>query len=270
MGTLKNFTGLYSLSKTLRFELRPIGKTLSFIEKTGLLEQDKHRADSYVEVKSIIDKYHKYLIEKALSDFQLKYESNDKKDSLKEYFFYYKLTNRDENQKKVFEEIKTNLRKQIASRLKSQDQFKRITKSELIKEDLPEFLTDKDEIALVKEFDRFTTYFTGFHENRQNMYSEEEKSTAIAYRMIHENLPKFIDNMSTFERVAVSPIAESFHVLYKEMEEYLNVNSISELFELSYFSMLLTQTQIDVYNSIIGGKTFDDGTKIQGLNEYIN
>ena len=270
MGTLKNFTGLYSLSKTLRFELRPIGKTLSFIEKTGLLEQDKHRADSYVEVKSIIDKYHKYFIEKALSDFQLKYESNDKKDSLKEYFYYYKLTNRDENQKKVFEEIKTNLRKQIASRLKSQDQFKRITKSELIKEDLPEFLTDKDEIALVKEFDRFTTYFTGFHENRQNMYSEEEKSTAIAYRMIHENLPKFIDNMSTFERAAVSPIAESFSILYKEMEEYLNVNSISELFELSYFSMLLTQTQIDVYNSIIGGKTFDDGTKIQGLNEYIN
>ena len=44
-------------------------------------------------------------------------------------FYYYKLTNRDENQKKVFEEIKTNLRKQIASRLKSQEQFKRITKN---------------------------------------------------------------------------------------------------------------------------------------------
>ena len=31
---MEKFTKTYPLSKTLRFELRPIGKTLSFIEKT--------------------------------------------------------------------------------------------------------------------------------------------------------------------------------------------------------------------------------------------
>ena len=52
---MKRFTRLYPLSKTLRFELKPIGKTLSFIENHGLLEQDKHRADSYKKVKKIIN-----------------------------------------------------------------------------------------------------------------------------------------------------------------------------------------------------------------------
>lgn len=79
MENISKLTGLYSLSKTLRFELKPIGKTLSFIEKHGLLEQDKHRAGSYEKVKKIIDRYHKAFIEEALCNFQLKNESRDKK-----------------------------------------------------------------------------------------------------------------------------------------------------------------------------------------------
>jgi CRISPR-associated protein Cpf1 len=56
MKAFENFTGLYSLTKTLRFELKPIGKTLEYIEKNGLLDRDRHRANSYVEVKKIIEK----------------------------------------------------------------------------------------------------------------------------------------------------------------------------------------------------------------------
>lgn len=43
---MKNFTNKYQLSKTLRFELKPIGKTKDHIEAKGLLTQDKNRADS--------------------------------------------------------------------------------------------------------------------------------------------------------------------------------------------------------------------------------
>ena len=53
--SLSHFSGLYSLSKTLRFELIPQGKTLDYIQKNGLLSQDEHRADSYKLVKKIID-----------------------------------------------------------------------------------------------------------------------------------------------------------------------------------------------------------------------
>lgn len=40
MSTLCNFTNLFSLSKTLRFELKPVGKTLENIEKNGLLAKN--------------------------------------------------------------------------------------------------------------------------------------------------------------------------------------------------------------------------------------
>jgi len=59
----KGFTNQYSLSKTLRFELIPIGKTLVNIETKGLLAQDNQRASSYKQMKKTIDEYHKDLEE---------------------------------------------------------------------------------------------------------------------------------------------------------------------------------------------------------------
>ena len=51
------FSGLYPLSKTLRFELKPIGKTKENIEKNGILERDNERAIAYKAVKKVIDEY---------------------------------------------------------------------------------------------------------------------------------------------------------------------------------------------------------------------
>lgn len=270
MTPLKRFTRVYPLSKTLRFELRPIGRTLEFITSSGLLEQDQHRAESYVQVKKIIDEYHKAFIETVLDKFKLLYASEGKKDSLEEFYTCYMCKSKDEAQKKLFEEIQGKLRKQIVDAFAKDDRFKRIDKKELIKDDLMTFVEKLEERQLIEEFKDFTTYFTGFHENRKNMYSAEAQSTAIAYRLIHENLPKFIDNMSVFDKVAASPVAEHFSKLYADFEEYLNVSDITEIFRLNYFNITLTQKQIDVYNAIIGGKVLDDGTKIKGLNEYIN
>ena len=54
-GEMEKFTNLYSLSKTLRFELIPKGKTLENIEKNNFLQQDSDRAEKYKEVKKKID-----------------------------------------------------------------------------------------------------------------------------------------------------------------------------------------------------------------------
>ena len=62
MESMKDLTGQYSLSKTLRFELKPIGKTLEHIERKGLLTQDEQRAEEYELMKGIIDRYHKAFI----------------------------------------------------------------------------------------------------------------------------------------------------------------------------------------------------------------
>lgn len=257
---MKEFTNLYSLSKTLRFELQPIGKTLENINVNGFLTNDAHRAESYKKVKKLIDEYHKDYIEKVLSNFNLKSEQ------LQLYYDLYSQSVKD----KQFKDIQDKLRKAIAGALKGDDRFKTIDKKELIRQDMREFLNNDSDKALLDEFYEFTTYFTGYHENRKNMYSDEAKSTAIAYRLIHDNLPKFIDNMAVFEKIASSSVADKFSALYKDFEEFLNVNSIDEMFALDYYNMVLTQTQIEVYNSIIGGRTLEDGTKIQGINEYVN
>jgi CRISPR-associated protein Cpf1 len=269
-----DFSNIYSQSITLRFGLIPQGETLQHIQENGLLEQDARRAEDYVKVKKLIDEYHKTFIERVLKGFKLKVDEDGGKDSLEEYFLYYNKGKKEDKQIATFEKVQENLRKSIADRLAKDTNFSRINKKELIKEDL--LNTDlmrqltEEEQALVKEFSDFTTYFTGFNQNRQNMYSAEKKSTAISYRLIHENLPKFIDNMKTFDIVANSEVAVQFDNLYQKMETYLNVEKLSEMFCLSYFNVVLTQTQIEVYNAIIGGKSLDDGSRIQGLNELVN
>lgn len=272
MRKFDEFVGLYPISKTLRFELKPIGKTLEHIQRNKLLEDDAVRADDYVKVKKIIDKYHKCLIDEALSGFTFETEADGRSNnSLSEYYLYYNLRKRNEQEQKTFKTIQNNLRKQIVNKLTQSEKYKRIDKKELITTDLPDFLTNESEKELVEKFKNFTTYFTEFHKNRKNMYSKEEKSTAIAFRLINENLPKFVDNIAAFEKVASSPLAEKIIALYEDFKEYLNVEKISSVFRLEYYNELLTQKQIDLYNAIVGGRTEEDNRiQIKGLNQYIN
>ena len=272
MRKFDEFVGLYPISKTLRFELKPIGKTLEHIQRNKLLEDDAVRADDYVKVKKIIDKYHKCLIDEALSGFTFDTEADGRSNnSLSEYYLYYNLKKRNEQEQKTFKTIQNNLRKQIVNKLTQSEKYKRIDKKELITTDLPDFLTNESEKKLVEKFKNFTTYFTEFHKNRKNMYSKEEKSTAIAFRLINENLPKFVDNISAFEKVASSPLAEKINALYEDFKEYLNVEEISRVFRLDYYNELLTQKQIDLYNAIVGGRTEEaNRIQIKGLNQYIN
>ncbi len=272
MGIFSDFTNLYPLSKTLRFKLIPVGETLKHFMDSGILEEDQHRAESYVKVKAIIDDYHRAYIESALAGFELPLESTGKYNSLEEYYMYHSIRNKTEEIQNTLSKIRASLRKQIVGQLVKNEKFKRIDKKELIQDDLIDFVrndADADEkIGLISEFRNFTVYFKGFHENRKNMYSDEEKSTSIAFRLIHENLPKFIDNMEVFAKIANTSISDDFVAVQKELcPESV---TLCEMFKLGYFNKTLSQKQIDAYNTIIGGKTTSDGDKIKGLNEYIN
>ncbi len=268
---MKQFTNLYPVSKTLRFELQPIGKTKENIEKGGFLQQDEERAENYKIVKGYIDEYHKQYIKDRLWNFKLPLTDEGHHDSLSEYQTLYDLPKRDAKQEMAFTEVKDNLRVAIVKRLTEKGSaFSRIDKKELIREDLINFLEDEAEKDIVRQFADFTSYFTGFHTNRKNMYSAEEKSTAIAYRLIHQNLPKFMDNMKAFAKIAESSVSEHFADIYADWEEYLNVDNLFDVFHLDYFSETLTQEHIEVYNYIIGKRILDDGTEIKGINEYVN
>jgi len=275
MENFKSFTNLYSLSKTLRFELRPVGATLQNIENSGLLTQDEHRAESYKKVKQIIDSYHTAFIDNALSHAQLKVNSTNNNDSLEEVYQY--LTHRDhtEDENVAFKTTLDNLRKSVVKILKSNELFSRIFKKELIQQDLLRsdllgYEINDEKKTLIQEFSSFTTYFTGFNENRANMYSEDAKSTAIGFRLIHENLPKFIDNMTVFQKVVQSPVSEYFVNIETDMESLLQGTSLTEIFSLKYYNNLLVQRYIDLYNAVVGGMTTETDNHIKGLNQYIN
>lgn len=216
----EDFTKLYSLSKTLRFEARPVGATLRNIWEGGLIQEDEHRAESYVKVKKLIDEYHKEFIDNALREGCLFLKKEEGKGSLEEYYAIYSAKEKGEAEVKKLTAIQQDMREKIVKAFKiDEEKFKRLFGCELfvsykakedgnkeVEADLVKFIKAADDsrlgglskeeaLALVGEFKGFTTYFTGFWQNRENMYSSEEKATSIAYRLINENLPKFIDNM---------------------------------------------------------------------------
>jgi len=255
---LSHFTNQYQLSKTLRFELKPVGETLKHIELKGLLAQDETRSQEYQEIKIIIDKYHKAFIEEALHDVSLS--------KLAEYETAFFDKNRDE---KAFEKLQDALRKEIVMQFKKDAHYATLFKKELIKADLQNWQELSDaEKELVSHFDNFTTYFTGFHENRANMYTDEAKHSSIAYRIIHENLPIFLTNKKLFEIIS-QKAPQLAQETQDALLEHLNGAIVADMFELSYFNRLLSQSHIDLYNQMIGGVKKDE-LKIQGFNEKIN
>lgn len=258
----EQFINRYSLSKTLRFSLIPVGETENNFNKNLLLEKDKQRAENYEKVKGYIDRFHKEYIESVLSKARI--------EKVDEYANLYWKSNKDDSDIKAMESLENDMRKQISKQLTSTEIYKkRLFGKELICEDLPSFLTDKDERETVECFRSFTTYFKGFNTNRKNMYSSDEKSTAIAYRCINDNLPRFLDNVKSFQKVLNNLSDETVTKLNTNLYNVFGRN-IEDIFSVDYFEFVLAQSGIEIYNSMIGGYTCSDGTKIQGLNECIN
>lgn len=267
MKNLESFVNLYPLSKTLRFALLPIGKTEENFNRKQLLQQDQKRAEEYEKVKEYIDRYHKYYIESVLAD-ECKI-SSFLLDNVREYAALYSKSSRDDKDEKNMEELEKSMRKSIADILKSDERYALLFKKEMITELLPGFLTDKDELASLDMFKNFTAYFTGFNTNRKNMYSAEEQSTAIPYRCINDNLPKFLDNVRVFKAIKehlpedeMTDLNETYFGLYGVKAE--------DMFCVDYFAFVLSQSGIDRYNSVIGGYKCLDGTKQKGVNECVN
>ncbi len=257
----ENFINRYPLSKTLRFSLLPIGKTEENFIAKRILDEDKQRAEDYEKVKEYIDRYHRSFIDDVLKKVSLS--------DVKEYAQLYQKKNRTDADAKAMKALEAKMRKEISKAFTSDERYKKLWEKELIRDNLPAFLTDEEEKKAVASFESFTTYFKGFYENRKNMYSEEDKSTSISNRCINDNLPRFLDNIKSFEKVSASLPKEDLTALNDDMYSLFG-NYVSDVFSLDYFDFVLPQSGIDVYNAFIGGYSCEDGTKIKGINEYIN
>ncbi|WP_297947010.1 type V CRISPR-associated protein Cas12a/Cpf1 [uncultured Fibrobacter sp.] len=261
--TLTQFTGLYPVSKTLRFELKPIGKTLEKIKETGIIENDEKRHKDYFDAKKIIDTYHKYFIDAALSKFP-RIDWNPLKEAIEGFL------DRSDASKKKLEKTQTEFRKKIAKALTTHDHYKELTASTPKDLFLKVFPDHFGKQPAIDTFDGFSSYFTGFQENRQNIYSDEAISTAIPYRLVHDNFPKFLSNIEVYKNLS-DYAPDVLSQAENELKDFLNGKSLANIFELNAYNEVLTQSGIDFFNQVIGGISGEGGEKkTRGINEFSN
>ncbi|MFA6679734.1 MAG: type V CRISPR-associated protein Cas12a/Cpf1 [Candidatus Methanomethylophilaceae archaeon] len=259
-----DFTNLYSVSKTLRFELRPKGNTMVNLSKTKFFEQDEERSKSYVIMKKIIDDYHKQFIDDCLSKMSVNWQPlADAIESSKK--------NKDDKSKINLKNEQKKMREEIEILFQSDNRFEDLFSEKLISKLIaPEVISrnNLDEIKALKDFNKFSGYFLGLHENRKNMYSEDEKHTAIAYRIVNENFAKHIENCHKF-LIIKEQMPELIQTLINEIRINSDAN-LDKIFSVNHFNNLVRQKDITVYNEIIGGVSSESMKAHQGINEYLN
>ncbi|MCK9578658.1 type V CRISPR-associated protein Cas12a/Cpf1 [bacterium] len=246
-----NLTNLYSLTKTLKFELKPVLGTKSLQD---VIKNDREIDRLYEkEMKPMFDRMHEQFIMESLdgADISIKLlqQIEDELFKMKDY----KSCENSKDKMRIFEKniegIQEKLRKDVIRVFNNKGnewknrypdiKFKKNGYQILFENNILLMLKDlnPEKEDIIKKFDKFFTYFSGFNKNRENYYSDEDKATSIANRIINENLIRFLDNKYEF-RLLSNKINE-----LKKYDEY---------FELFYYSKCLNSGDIDLYNKKLG------------------
>lgn len=320
MGNIKNsfadFTNLYELNKTLRFELKSIGETEKLLEENQVFLTDKIRQKKYEEIKPFLDEVHLDFIYFCLSDVKLNYTKYKK--LLDEY--------RKDKKNKVNEKKKTDeekvLRDKIVNNFNSKvvDFLKIFWEVEIIKwkknndkisvklwEDweiefsnnntkfLREiwifdlmkkkfewkwdiYVTDKEtwevfknekiwkKITIFDDWNWWLWYLDKFFNTRENLYKSDGTATALATRIIDENLKKYCENLDIYDRLSqIDELKNKFQNL--EVDFWIK---LEKFFSLENYNNCILQNDIQKYNDIRWWKVIENNKKIPWLNEYIN
>jgi CRISPR-associated protein Cpf1 len=228
----KSMFGKYEVPKTLRFELKPIGKTAEHLKQAKVFEKDKLVDDHYHQIKYYFDAFHRKFINESLKNVSFS------KDDIQSYYDAlkkFKASNRDEKKKikLLIEKEEAKLREKIVEAFNVTGNIwkEKFAKQgvEFDKEGVEILFEDAVLKALEKEFpvtpedgkntpaisfidpttgkpqnlfrafDGFFTYFSNFNETKRNLYSAEDHDTAVANRAINENLRQFIENKIQLE-----------------------------------------------------------------------
>lgn len=267
---LNNFTKRYSITKTLAFEAKPVGKTLEHLEMGGIIAADEKLSSDAKRVKTIITDYNKAFINCTLKgisslDISAFYAEHIKPNSEKDWKEYYAAA----------KELRTAISNVFAEQMLEYEgkdgivetnALKAMMGKEFITTILPAYVKSEEDRMLLGQFSKFTTYFGDFIKLRSAAYSPENKANSVASRIVDVNLPKFIKNMDTFKALSESPLSSIISEVQKLAPEG---KDISKYFTCEGFADCLAQSEIDAYNHLISGH--GDGEKhIKGLNNYIN
>lgn len=254
----EDFINAYPVSKTIRFRLIPIGKTQEHIIQNNILNEDKERAKNYQETKKLIDGYHRSFINDVLNGKA--FDWNDLAACLDDVPVDVK----------KLSQIKMAHIQEICDLFKNDPRFKYLDKKELFTKYLPALYKDDDAaLAKIGSFDKFTSYFSGFNEVRQNLYADNDISSSIGHRLVTENFAMFNANIHAYAE-AKKFLSSELSELQKHITDDFEAVDFDELFTPNGFNHVLTQKGIELYNTILGGYVKDNKTKVQGINELVN
>ncbi|HRO43870.1 MAG TPA: hypothetical protein PL009_13620 [Flavipsychrobacter sp.] len=248
---MKEFTNRYSLSKTLRFELKPMGadgKQLPSDEAmkmlTKIIEEDKKIKAAYVALKPVMDKIHEQVINSSLISEEAKATN------VTDYFNEYK-----KGKNKQTEAFELSMRERIGLLLEygandfaneaNKNADSPIFKKKKEKDVGTEYLTQAGILKYIagnlnslvavehkaeienhlKTVAKFFMYFEGYNQARENYYEEGGEKTSVASRIVDENLPRFCDNAIQFSESKTRKKKNSNEIITipSRKDEYLNI-----------------------------------------------
>lgn len=256
------FVGMKKITKTLSFKIIPQGATNTFIEEA--IYNDNERAKAYPMVKELIDDIYREIIDSALS-----YENIKDMDGLifSELAFELRGNNKNtgdlakNNQNKI-DEISKKITKKLSGIINKDPRMKEVKGKNFIDLILKSCELSESERETLLKFKNFTVYFTGFHENRANVFDTEDKSTSIYNRIVNENFPLFINGLFVIDKI----VKQNPEIVYKVEDELKKEQCISngENLKEDYLN-------IDKYIKFINQKGIDKFNKIRGeFNKQIN
>lgn len=286
----EKFTNLYELSKTLRFELKPILETSVMLENNNVFEKDELIKKKYQKTKVYFDQLHREFVSECLQHVELS-DLEKYNEAFKNIKKITKETSAKDKKilEAVFRKEENRLRKEIVflfnrtakiwatkkysglknKNLKILDEkavfekilLERYGKNEkgLLKEDTLEKveIIDKKtgEIKIIEEsifkgWTGFTGYFTKFFETRRNFYKDDGTSSAIATRIVDQNLRRFAENIEIIRFIQKKYPDFPFKKIVEKYEF-----EIEEVCNLAFYtSHCVLQNGIDSYNKNFVGE----------------
>lgn len=248
----------YPVSKTLCLELKPVGETRNTIQNNNILEKDSKLVENFARVKELINEVHKQVISDVLEAAVLPVNLIDE---------IYAMLYESSGQEERMEDIQELLRNEIAEMFYANPVYGKLFGEELFKSILPKYVETEEDLAAVNDFNKRVSMFHGFNEIKKSMYSAEKKYSTIPYRIVHENLPRFLNNIHLYRTLKERNI--DFSENMTELEQVIGISDMEYLFSTEGFSKVLSQKGIDLYNQFIGGISTET-EKVKGLNECIN
>lgn len=235
--------GRAPLSLTIRMGLKPLYETQDNIEKNGRLISDFERDEAYPVVKRLKDEMHRQFIENALNDVE-------KMDLSWFEILSLKMSSDPKETKSEIQNLKQDFAKRIISNIKKSDLYEELWGQTQFKDGgkLLKLAETEEEKDAVHRFQRFTTFFTNYNNNREYMYSDNLSSGTIVNRIM-ENFDFYCQNF-----ISIKKVEDSCPELYVELKDEWESSekiTLEDVISENGYRYFISPQGVDLYNRFV-------------------